>query len=996
MSKILIYSCVFFNEKYIELISLLLKTYKLYNFGDLIDKIDYLIICNHDFRDKIQNIFDMLKINGKIWCLELDSIFEAGYSRLKIFDYFDINNYNKILYLDCDILITNNLQNLLKFDLEDKIYCLKEGNTNHDYWGRMFFENSNQCVDAFTSGILLFNNTNIIKELFDNILLHIQNHVSKGLPIPECLDQPFIVYHAVKNNLYNNTKLINLVINNPVEYNNEIISHFPGGPGHYESKITKMTNYINNILFTKYPKVSNLNMIHEVCVYSEVVQANKDFNFLDKNGSQIHLDCNTDYLSTSYNCTEIFCIKKNTLDIFHSIYSSIIPRVIMQTSVTKPENYIVELINNFCPNWKYIHFTDNEIIKYFNDNPISEFPDIVNKFNSFTKGQHKADLFRYYFLYINGGIFLDSDAIFEVNVENIIKDYSCIFVKSFMPNTHLFNGFIATYSKNPIIYEALKHAYYTEDDILVKHYHYFCEELYRIYNRHISTGIINPITVKVYQEHTKHNEGYGGSIILDDINGSKIISHYWESKKIPQLNYICTEMQQKFTDIYDKNFWIKGSGAGSYPENTVEYNKFIIEFIKSNNIKTVIDLGCGDWQSSHLIYNNVDVEYLGIDCVNSVIQNNIKNYLRPDRAFKCIDFINNLHEIKNGDLCIIKDVLQHWELEYIYKVLDYITNANLFKYIIITNNAIQSIDNLELNHYFGIGRGLHSNFLPLKKYNPIHLLDYFGGENKHMCLISKNRTNWNHYNKHEINEFDFHVLTAYNIPQQLIRIGPKTDGGYVIVDNIKYDYFISCGIANDITFEIAFLDKYPNLKCIAFDNTINTFPVHNHNIEWIRKNIDNINSSNLSNLKTYIQDYNNIFLKMDIEGSEFNWIDSMTTEDLNKFSQIIMEVHWPFDKYRYNMLKKLTNTHYIVHVHGNNYCDRDIPKYLPSGRSYDGTETITYNGINTIKLPEVFEITCIRKNLFSSSLEKVNKKYPTELDFPNNPNAKDIEFEITI
>ena len=40
-------------------------------------------------------------------------MFEACYSRLKIFEYSDINKYDKILYLDYDILITNNLSNIL-------------------------------------------------------------------------------------------------------------------------------------------------------------------------------------------------------------------------------------------------------------------------------------------------------------------------------------------------------------------------------------------------------------------------------------------------------------------------------------------------------------------------------------------------------------------------------------------------------------------------------------------------------------------------------------------------------------------------------------------------------------------------------------------------------------------------------------------------------------------------------------------------------------------
>ena len=47
-------------------------------------------------------------------------------------------------------------------------------------------------------------------------------------------------------------------------------------------------------------------------------------------------------------------------------------------------------------------------------------------------------------------------------------------------------------------------------------------------------------------------------------------------------------------------------------------------------------------------------------------------------------------------------------------------------------------------------------------------------------------------------------------------------------------------------------------------------------------------------------------VKMDIEGSEFNWLDYMREDELDNFSQIVLEVHWPFDIYRSNMLKNLT------------------------------------------------------------------------------------------
>ena len=45
-----------------------------------------------------------------------------------------------------------------------------------------------------------------------------------------------------------------------------------------------------------------------------------------------------------------------------------IPRIIIQTSRNKPEQYIVDMIESCSPNWMYFHFNDEEV--NFNIHPI--------------------------------------------------------------------------------------------------------------------------------------------------------------------------------------------------------------------------------------------------------------------------------------------------------------------------------------------------------------------------------------------------------------------------------------------------------------------------------------------------------------------------------------------------------------------------------------------------------------------------------------------------
>ena len=68
-------------------------------------------------------------------------------------------------------------------------------------------------------------------------------------------------------------------------------------------------------------------------------------------------------------------------------------------------------------------------------------------------------------------------------------------------------------------------------------------------------------------------------------------------------------------------------------------------------------------------------------------------------------------------------------------------------------------------------------------------------------------------------------LKPYHIKSSnLVRIGPKTDGGYIIDKRIlnKINILITCGLNDDWEFERSFLKKKPAAKIIAFDHTVNT------------------------------------------------------------------------------------------------------------------------------------------------------------------------------
>jgi hypothetical protein len=157
-----------------------------------------------------------------------------------------------------------------------------------------------------------------------------------------------------------------------------------------------------------------------------------------------------------------------------------IPKQIVQTSRFKLPYFLLDNIKSYSENWEYFHFTDNEAKEFIENYPIEEFTNSLEVFNSF-QGAHKADFFRYYFLYIKGGVYMDSDITLETNIENIIKDYSFVSVKSLLNNDSIFNGFIACEPKHDIIYKALCHVHNLDVSLLAD-YFLICKKLYEIIN----------------------------------------------------------------------------------------------------------------------------------------------------------------------------------------------------------------------------------------------------------------------------------------------------------------------------------------------------------------------------------------------------------------------------------------------------------------------------------------------------------------------------------
>lgn len=163
-------------------------------------------------------------------------------------------------------------------------------------------------------------------------------------------------------------------------------------------------------------------------------------------------------------------------------------------------------------------------------------------------------------------------------------------------------------------------------------------------------------------------------------------------------------------------------------------------------------------------------------------------------------------------------------------------------------------------------------------------------------------------------------LRVHKSPYPKQRFGRDNDGGYVVMmgDIDGYDLFLSAGIGDDDSFEVAFLDAHPNLIGVCFDGSTSEMPKGHGNLRFVRKNVGMGTADDC--LSMYIMDdFKNVFLKMDIEGGEYDCLrDLMDTSLMRRIRQLVVEFHDPCSERHVRILEALTRTHTLFHLHPNN------------------------------------------------------------------------------
>ncbi len=236
----------------------------------------------------------------------------------------------------------------------------------------------------------------------------------------------------------------------------------------------------------------------------------------------------------------------------------------------------------------------------------------------------------------------------------------------------------------------------------------------------------------------------------------------------------------------------------------------------------------------------------------------------------------------------------------------------------------------------------------------------------------------------------FTVYTVYDKSGELeyYRHGKDHDGGYVVPRKAlqSAEAVLGYGILDDSSFEEQFSEMYKK-PSYGFDCTVD-YTGTNQLFTFVkecvasRRFIDKKHNTKFSSFLDHLNQFNlkgkKVFVKMDIEGGEYDALDEVLLNHPN-VTGIVLEIHFNENNISeaIKLLKKLKRDFILVHVHGNNCTDANMSSSNALG-----------------KFSGVMELSYINKSLVSGRQVAKNQFHPTPLDMPNCKDSPLMRFEI--
>lgn len=210
-----------------------------------------------------------------------------------------------------------------------------------------------------------------------------------------------------------------------------------------------------------------------------------------------------------------------------------------------------------------------------------------------------------------------------------------------------------------------------------------------------------------------------------------------------------------------------------------------------------------------------------------------------------------------------------------------------------------------------------------------------------------------------------------------VRLGGSNDGGYVMLDDFaRVQAAYGFGINNDVAWDKGMAER--GIPVYMYDPSIAALPEEHSLFHFFAQGIcgqgeEDDRFFTLENLlkRNGHEAFDNMVLKMDVEGAEWSSLQSVPAEHLARFRQIALEIHNLTDIGQSEeqgekilaVLEKLHTSHQCVHIHANNN------EAMPCLGGYP--------------VPDCLEITYARRGDYR--FLPCTRSFPTELDAPCTP-----------
>lgn len=267
--KTLVYYTIGFSRGYIDMLELSIQSLRKVYTGDI------GVICDESMIDECQQRMPDIMV----WSVpDSSSGVIASMNKLRIYDFVQVNDYDKVLYLDTDILVVKSIDSYFEnINVEGTLYVYTENsnqeNHKHLWWSLQnyteeecaFFRREN--ILPFNAGTFGFVSTEDMRQHFENVRDMIRTHTG-----PYFYEQSFLnTYFNRRNNTLRHVFTSDNYIFCPHpcnNYENAILLHFADASQSASRKCERMQTYLN---LRKFPtRIDMLSVVPKHGVYAEI------------------------------------------------------------------------------------------------------------------------------------------------------------------------------------------------------------------------------------------------------------------------------------------------------------------------------------------------------------------------------------------------------------------------------------------------------------------------------------------------------------------------------------------------------------------------------------------------------------------------------------------------------------------------------------------------------------------------------------------------------